>query len=389
MCDERFVSLVRCPSYEAQAVRDALENLLLPYGMLDFVKPDMKVAVKANLVAMMRPEQAATTHPALLCALTDMLRERGATVTIGDSPGGLFTPVFVERIYAAAGMKEAEAHGATLNQNFETAQAVFPEAVSAQTFEYTAWLKEADVIINFCKLKSHGMMGMSACAKNMFGAVPGTTKMEYHYRFPDAMKFANMIVDLDEYFKPVLSIADAVVGMEGNGPTAGKPKAMSALIASRSPHAADIVCASIIGIDPLSVPTIRAAADRGLVCADIKSIDCSAPVGEFAVKDFSVVSARTDLTMGANLKGPIGKIVKGFLHKTLEVRPKLQPKECIGCGKCARICPARAITMNADIKPVIDRNVCIKCFCCQEFCEKGDMKAHRSALLKLIQRSNN
>lgn len=67
-----------------------------------------------------------------------------------------------------------------------------------RSFRYTAWLDGADAIIDLCKLKIHGMMGMTCGAKNLFGAILGTVKPEYHFRYPDPMDFARMIVDLDE-----------------------------------------------------------------------------------------------------------------------------------------------------------------------------------------------
>jgi len=191
----------------------------------------------------MKPEQAATTHPTLVCALVDMLTARGARVIVGDSPGGLYNSVFVGRVYSASGMREVEAHGAALNSDFSEKSAEFAEGKVLHSFTYTGYLDKADLIINFCKLKSHGMMGMSCAAKNMFGVIPGVIKPEYHYRYPKYEDFANMIVDLDEYFHPVLSIADAVIGMEGNGPTAGTPRRLGCLLASRSPHALDMVAA--------------------------------------------------------------------------------------------------------------------------------------------------
>ena len=66
-----------------------------PLGGLEWVKPGMRIAVKANLVSAMKPDAAATTHPALLCALTEQLKVRGAEVVIGDSPGGLYTKAYV------------------------------------------------------------------------------------------------------------------------------------------------------------------------------------------------------------------------------------------------------------------------------------------------------
>ena len=63
--------------------------------------------------------------------------------------------------------------------------------------------------------------------------------------------------------------------------------------------------------------------------------------------------------------------------------PKLDGSSCVGCGKCAQTCPAKAITMKRG-KPQINRSVCIHCFCCQEFCPKGAMKVGRTWFGKLI-----
>ena len=226
------VALKRCQSYHLEEVRAALVEVLAPFGGLSWARPGMRVALKANLLTGAHPDAAVTTHPAVLTALTELLIERGAEVVIGDSPGGPFTSAIVGRAYALSGLAQCEAAGARLNRNFAQAEARFDAAVSAKSFSYTAYLDEADVILNVCKLKTHGMMGMTAAVKNLFGTVPGTVKTEYHYRFPEQRAFANMLVDLNEYFRPRLNIVDAVVGMEGNGPARGKPRAIGCLLAA-------------------------------------------------------------------------------------------------------------------------------------------------------------
>ena len=205
------VSIVPCGSYEDAAAEEALRRVLEPIGGLDFVRPGMRVAVKLNLVAAMKPETAATVHPALVCALTRLLREKGAEVVLGDSPGGLFNAPALRRVYEVCGIRAAEAFGAELNQDFSQEEADFPRAAVAKRFPFTSWLGKADAIIDFCKLKSHGMMGLTCAVKNFFGSVPGTQKPEFHYRFPKAEDFADMLVDLFEYSKPRLCICDAVI----------------------------------------------------------------------------------------------------------------------------------------------------------------------------------
>lgn len=380
------VSIVRCEDYIPQQVRAALTEAIDAIGGLDWVRPGMRIAIKANLVAARKPEAAATTHPQVLAQLTALLIERGAAVVVGDSPGGLYNEAVLRHVYSTAGMEAVVQAGGELNLDFEECSAVFSDAVIARSFTFTAWLQKADAIINVCKLKSHGMMSMSAAAKNMFGAIPGTKKPEYHFRFPNLEDFANMIVDLDEYFKPVLHIADAVVGMEGNGPTQGTPRRMNALLASASPHALDLVCAEMLGFEPVEIPTLAAAQKRGLIPASVDQLSVYGSVNDFLVKDFEKLDVRNDITFkNAAGGGFAGELFSRFAGRVLSSRPQLTARECIGCGECARICPAKAIVMKEKL-PVIDRQSCIRCFCCQEFCPRGAMKVRRTMIAKILSR---
>ncbi len=378
------VSLVPCDRYDIETAGKALQALLAPLGGLSWVKPGMTVAIKANLVTFLKPEAAATTHPVLLCALVKLLKKAGAgRVILGDSPGGLYNKVFLDRVYAATGMKAVEDFGGELNRNFEIKEITFPQAKEAKTFTYTAWLEEADAIVDFCKLKTHGMMAMSGAAKNMFGVIPGTAKPEYHYRFPDPDKFADMIVDLDEYVHPVLSLTDGIVGMEGNGPTAGTPRQIGVLIASPSPHAADLVGAEILGLTAKDVPTLQAAIRRGLIPERAEELEIFGDWKTHIMTDYQLVQTTHSLRFNKDSQTFFGKFSSVFFDKALASRPVLKPQECVGCRECYKICPAKAITMKNN-KPVIDRKACIRCFCCQEFCPKGALKVKRTWIARLL-----
>ena len=51
-------------------------------------------------------------------------------------------------------------------------------------------------------------------------------------------------------------------------------------------------------------------------------------------------------------------------------RPLLDPKKCIGCGMCEKMCPPHSLKMKNG-NPVFHLDTCIRCYCCQEHCPKG------------------
>ena len=377
------VAVVPCADYEPAACRAALEEVIEKAGGLDWLRPGMRVGVKANLVAAKAPECAATTHPALLRALVDILRERGAEAVVGDSPGGLYNAAFLGRVYAAAGLNAA---GLPLNHDYSTREIELPEGKLCKSATVTGWLLDCDAIINFAKLKSHGMMGLSAAAKNLFGSIPGTMKPEYHFRFPKPADFADMLVDLDEFWKPKLHIVDAVVAMEGNGPTVGTPKPVGCLLAGENPHRIDLLCAKLIGLDPATVPTLCAALARGLCPERPEELKIEGPWQDFVAEDFEIITERNGLQFqGLMGGGKRGALFSKFLDRSIAARPNVEKPLCVGCRKCEQICPAKAITMK-NRRPQINRKACIRCFCCQEFCPKGAMKVKRPPLARLLVR---
>lgn len=371
------VAVVRCKTYNVEAVKPALEETVNAVNGLDFVMPGMKIIIKPNLVSFKKPDAAATTHPALLEALVEMLLARGADVTIGDSPGGPHSLPLLNRVYAATGMDRLEKLGAKLNRNMNEKTVDFPEGKVLKNFTYTEYLDEADAIIDFCKLKSHGMLGMSAAVKNLFGTIPGLKKPEVHYKFQNDAEFADMLVDLNEYFKPRLAICDAVVGMEGNGPTAGTPRQIGAIIASKSTYYADVVGAELIGMNIDGLPTLQAAYERGFAPASSKNLRVYGDIRALTVDDFKAPPVRGLSFMRK------GNVLHFISKAALEHKPTLKKRLCAGCGECARMCPAKAIEMK-NKKPHINREKCIRCFCCQEFCPRAAMVVHRPLAAKAL-----
>lgn len=368
------VAYSACQNYEYSEVREALESALAQVTDLKWLREGMTIAIKANLLTSAKPEKAVTTHPMLVCALCDILHERGARAIVGDSSGGVYTKAYMARVYSVCEMDKISEHHGELNWDFTHSEVENPDGKVCHSFDCLSFLQNADAVINLCKLKTHGMMTLTAGVKNLFGAVAGLIKPEYHFRYKKDGEFAEMLVDICQHIAPVLTICDAVVAMEGNGPNSGTPRQIGYIVAATNPHFLDRSLCELIGLAPQRVPTLVAAQSRGLLG---EASVCAQPV---PVADFRLPDTSTGLQFEGN--GTVfGKLRSRVMSGALASRPKLVPEQCIGCRECEKLCPADAIVMR-DGKPIINKKACIRCFCCQEFCPRGALVVHRPWIVK-------
>jgi uncharacterized protein (DUF362 family) len=98
--------------------------------------------------------------------------------------------------------------------------------------------------------------------KNFFGLVPGSIygwpKNELHH-----IGIPTSIVELTRLFGPKsFALVDGIMGMEGNGPIQGTPKAAGVMVMGSDLPAVDATCCRIMGIDPERVEYLQRAADR-------------------------------------------------------------------------------------------------------------------------------
>jgi len=375
------VSIVRCNDYESAHVYESVaRSIELLGGMSRFVKPGMKVLLKCNLLMRKRPEEAATTHPEVAAAVARLVKEAGAIPIIADSPGGLFTERTLKGVYRVCGMEQvAERDGIELNFNVEETVVSHPEGRTVKSLTVIKALEEADAVINIAKLKTHGMALYTGAVKNLFGVIPGTTKAEYHLRMKKLEDFSDMLVDISTYVKPVLSVIDAVVGMEGQGPSAGDPRKIGAVLASESPYALDVAAVSMVGISPDKVCTIQRARERGL-CSSLNELTLVGdPLDGLIIHDFKIPSHKHVgvIEQFLNENSALAK----FINNNFGPRPVFNYDDCVGCGDCDRNCPPKAITM-INGRPVVNLKECIRCYCCQELCPQKAVHIKRSWIFK-------
>ena len=70
------------------------------------------------------------------------------------------------------------------------------------------------------------------------------------------------------------------------------------------------------------------------------------------------------------------------VEKWLAPRPKIHRSKCIGCGKCAEICPGHTITVENGKAHIVPR-ACIRCFCCHEMCPAKAIDVKRAGIFNL------
>lgn len=359
------VMAYKAEHYQQALIDEVVEKIFMGWQGAAQLGAGTKVTIKPNLLMKREPAQATTTHPALVKAVIHALHKRGVRqITVADSPGGVYTKGALLPIYQTCGMSEA-AEGCTLNTDTGYQAVENLQGVLVKRFHIINPVADADVVISIAKLKTHAMTTLSGGVKNLFGCVPGLQKPEFHYQFPENHNFCQMLVDLAQTVRPALTIVDAVVAMEGDGPSAGLPRQLGTIFACESPYPLDLVMATMIGLDPLSVATIEHSIRQGLCPADLSEITVVGD-GYHEIKDF-LLPASKPLDFTQHIPAFLKPLAAFLKNKVFATRPVIRRKDCIGCGKCAESCPAKTIEI-IDRKAVIGYNQCIQCYCCHEMC---------------------
>ncbi len=172
-------------------------------------------------------------------------------------------------------------------------------------------------ILHLPTVKTHGHSTTTGAVKNAFG---GLLKEVRHY----AHKYIHeVLVDLlymqRELHPGLFCVMDGTVCGDGAGPRTMIPCVKNIILASGDSVAIDAVAARIMGFDPMSIPFIRMAHERGLGVGDPAEIEV---VGEdTSGLDFGFKTRRSFVIWGDQMirKGFLRSLEKILLHSPLVV----------------------------------------------------------------------
>ena len=384
--EETQVYAASCPDYgQAEgAIRALVEQM---GGMDRFVRPGERIVLKANLLRAAPPESAICTHPAVVEAVARLVKEAGGTPVICDSPGGaLHKEAVLRSLYEKTGMAAAAAAaGAELSMDSSTRTVSLPEGKVLRQAEIITPVAEADGVIDLCKMKTHVLMSMTGAVKNLFGVIPGLSKVGYHATHPDHATFADVLLDLTGYVKPRLSLMDGILAMEGDGPgSSGTPRQAGLLLAAANPLALDTAAGAIMNLPRQDNPVLLAAERRGLTPCRMEDVELiGGTVEELRMADYKFPASTKSNLM--DFLGPLARPAERLCKKALSQTPRIDGAKCVGCGICAKSCPGQAIAMTAPGKKArISQKACIHCYCCHELCPQRAVELHQSWLGRLL-----
>jgi uncharacterized protein (DUF362 family) len=191
---------------------------------------------------------------------------------------------------------EPQARMLALNQ-------IYPRGIRIPTFF------KGKNIVHLPTVKTHIYTTTTGSMKNAFGGLLNTRRHYTHSVIHETL--VDLLAIQKEIHSGIFTVMDGTICGSGPGPRTMKPVRADLLLASSDSVAIDAVAAKIMGFDPMDIPYIRLAHDRGLGTGRIEEIQVE---GE----DISAINL--GFTVGDNLASRAGDL---FWFSPLKVLQRL------------------------------------------------------------------
>lgn len=228
-------------------------------GYEQAIKGWKRVLIKVNFITVKTWDTGATTDPMVVEAIVKKLKDLPVEVYVVESDA---TMTDASKASEVTGMKEmCKQNGVeflNLRHVKEKIKIRVPKGEALTEIKVPRIVTES-AIISAAKLKTHTSTGVTLGMKNMFGLLPEKFKSKYHFK-----GINKVITDINTVLRPVLTVIDGFVGMEGRGPVRGDPVQMELVIAGKDPVAVDSTACRVMGINPHEIKHIQKAYEKGL-----------------------------------------------------------------------------------------------------------------------------
>ncbi|MFH1874550.1 MAG: DUF362 domain-containing protein [Pseudomonadota bacterium] len=367
-----LVGLLKCSEYKLDLILEKFQKLL---ELIQFDTNGVRgktVLLKPNMLGAYPPEMGITTNPIFVEAAIVLFKELGAKLWLGDSPNGIFP---IEEVWEKTGMH-------ALCKKYQVEEKPFERSgsINRQGIQIAKPVLDAEILVSLPKLKTHGLTILTVATKNLYGCVPGLVKTTYHKKFLDHFSFSRHLVKIAQLAKPSLHLVDAIVGMQGNGPSAGDLIKLNVILAGQDHHLIDEACCQLVGLNPEHLDTLIAARNFKLW----KTSNSLKIVGDNLedCKPKSFILPKTYTKGWRDLW--ISKFVIEQIMCKVSIKPKIIKDVCVHCGLCVKSCPVQAITQKDENSvPKISNKKCIECYCCHEICPSKAIDLNESFFIKL------
>jgi uncharacterized protein (DUF362 family) len=234
-------------------------------GVLDLVDIEKaldgwdRVLIKVNFITTKTWDTGATTDPLVVEAIIQRLKGLPIEVLVVESDATMTSADKAFKVTGMAAMCERnDVSWLNLRHENDRVELEVPGHETLASITVPRLVVES-AIISAAKLKTHSETQVTLGMKNLFGLLPDKFKGKYHLK-----GMHRVVTDINTVIKPVLTIVDGFVAMEGMGPVRGNPVKMDVIIAGRDIVATDATAARIMGFDPHQIRHIELSHSKGL-----------------------------------------------------------------------------------------------------------------------------
>lgn len=212
-----------------------------------------RVVVKINLCSPRTEDIAsADTSPELVEAVCQVLLERTSEIAIVEAHSYRFPAEMAFKNAGIYAIGERLGVG-VVNLSQESCRDVGHPLLGP----LPGIILDADVFITLPVLKTHALTYFTGAIKNQWGCIPRHDRIALHHSLD------TLLVDLNRILKPRLCVMDGIIGVEGRGPTNGKPRRLDLVLGSRDPVALDATAMRLVGLDPSKCRHVVLAFEAG------------------------------------------------------------------------------------------------------------------------------